>query len=106
VGEGNRPENLDGNALRVRVAARVRIAVRCGVFKNLRVLSSVIVGLLSRVGNKFQDMNQSMILSTNEPRDSFDLMPYFASVEYSEGVLHALFGGDRQLVEPTALSNN
>jgi hypothetical protein len=49
AGEDEGPENLNGNALRVRVAARVRIAVRCGVFfENVREDSSV-VGLLLRV---------------------------------------------------------
>jgi hypothetical protein len=53
-------------------------------------------------------MAKSMPVVTNWSRDSFDLMPYFASVEYNERIACAFFCGEgrwRMSVEPTASSN-
>lgn len=50
AGTGEGAENLDGNALRVRVAARVSIAVRCGVFfENVWEDLSEVFGTLLRI---------------------------------------------------------
>jgi hypothetical protein len=49
-----------------------------------------------------------MRVATDWSRDSFDLMPYFASVEYNERIACAFLGGEgrwRVSVEPTASSN-
>lgn len=81
-------ENLNGNALRVRFAARDRIAVKCGAFFE----------------NDPEDSSEAV---TKESCDPLGLMPYFASVEYTERVVWILFGGEGRLrvsVDPTALS--
>lgn len=100
---------MSGKALRVRFAARVRIAVRCGVFfENVREDSSEVAGLLSWIQSCFQGMKEWVEFATDGSRDSFDLMPYFASVEYNERIVCVLFGGEgrwRVPVEPTASSN-
>lgn len=81
-------ENLNGNAFRVRFAARDRIAVRCGAsFENGSEDSSEVV--------------------TDGSCDPFGLMPYFASVEYTERIVWILLGVEGRLrvsVDPTALS--
>lgn len=86
---------MKGRAFRVRVAARLRMAVKWGVL--LDNVSSGLEGV--SLWSEQQPSSalipmRPLVIWTNLGLTSLDLIPYFASVEYSERAVWVLFGGD------------
>lgn len=100
-------ENLKGKVFRVRVAARLRMAVRWGVLLE-RVPRLLSLAFLWWVGNA-RNLVQTETTKDGWMTDNLelDLIPYLASVEYRERAVCVLFGGggrSAESEEPTASS--